>query len=125
MINEKLQDKKITKIKKIESLVFLFYFYKSLLTTKQQEVFEFYYFEDLSINEISLKYEISKVAVFDNLKKTEIQLQKFEALLKINEKSIKLDNDISLLYKLIESQNSNLENFEQIKKIMENIKNIF
>ena len=63
----------------------LFYFYKNLLTTKQQTIFENYYFNDNSLGEIALKENISRQAVRDCLTKCERLLVKYEEKLKLGE----------------------------------------
>ncbi|MGL4589745.1 MAG: YlxM family DNA-binding protein [Mycoplasmatales bacterium] len=56
----------------------LFECYSKLLSAKQIEIFEYYYFEDYSINEIADLNEITKNAVYNTLKRTEKQLHDFE-----------------------------------------------
>lgn len=43
--------------------------YEELLTDKQRDYLDLYYNQDLSLSEISLIKDVSKNAVFDNLKK--------------------------------------------------------
>lgn len=62
----------------------LFYFYKSLLTEKQQNIFENYYFNDNSLGEIAFQENISRQAVKDSLKKSENSLIKYEQKLKLS-----------------------------------------
>lgn len=59
--------------------------YQELLTSKQQSYFEAYYFDDLSISEISENYEISRNAVHDQLKRTVTKLNDLEQKLKLRE----------------------------------------
>lgn len=47
----------------------LFDLYGDLLTDKQQSYFKLYYFEDYSLQEIAEVFEVSRNAVFDQLKK--------------------------------------------------------
>ncbi len=61
----------------------LYEYYGELLTKKQQEIFEYYYFEDLSIIEIAQIYDVSKNAIYNSLKKSINQLEKYEEKLKI------------------------------------------
>jgi predicted DNA-binding protein YlxM (UPF0122 family) len=56
-------------------------FYGSLLTEKQKKAAYMYYVYDCSINEISDELEISKQAVFDNLKRAENNLEEYESKL--------------------------------------------
>ena len=57
--------------------------YEDLLTEKQREYLDLYYHEDLSLSEISLIKNVSKNAVFDNLKKACLQLEKHQKRLEI------------------------------------------
>ncbi len=116
-------NKKTTKIEKIENVVFLFYLYKNLLTEKQREIFELYYFEDFSTNEIAKQKNISRVAAFDSLKQTEKQLLKFEDGLNLKQKTKELDNNISLLYEELSKDKTNID--ENLDVIIQKIKNIF
>ena len=57
---------------------FLYSFYSPLLTKKQCEVFENYYFEDYSLSEISESLGVSRNAIWDLLKKVEHNLDEYE-----------------------------------------------
>ena len=61
---------------------FLFDFYQSLLTDKQRTYMDLYYLEDLSLGEIAEEYGISRQAVYDNVRRTEVMLEDYE--LKLN-----------------------------------------
>lgn len=64
----------------------LFDFYGKLLTPARQEVFEEYYFNNMSLAEVAENYNISRQAVLDSLKKSEKQLLLLEETLKMLEK---------------------------------------
>ncbi len=68
----------------------LFDIYKSLLTEKQQNYFIEYYLEDFSLKEISENYNISRNAVFDQVKKVVAILENFESNLNIFTKNNKI-----------------------------------
>jgi predicted DNA-binding protein YlxM (UPF0122 family) len=61
----------------------LYDFYGEMLTNRQQEVFEDYYLNDLSLGEIAEELSISRAAVHDNLKRCEKVLNNFEDKLKL------------------------------------------
>lgn len=61
-----------------EELIKLFDNYSSLLTSKQKQYFEAYYYDDLSLSEIAVEYNVSRNAVFDQIKKTISILKKYE-----------------------------------------------
>ena len=56
----------------------LFDFYGPLLTPKQQEIYDLYYQQDLSLGEIAQLQEVSRQAVFDLLRRTEEALNAYE-----------------------------------------------
>lgn len=66
----------------------LFDFYQSLLTPKQREYTSLYYLDDFSLGEIAEQFEVSRQAVYDNIKRTEAMLEAYESKLKLHEKSV-------------------------------------
>ncbi len=62
---------------------YLFDFYQSLLTTKQRKYMELYYLDDWSLGEIAEEFEVSRQAVYDNIKRTENMLEEYEGKLKL------------------------------------------
>ncbi len=64
--------------------------YKELFTKKQKEYFEAYYWDNLSLSEIAENYEVSRNAVFNQLKIIEDKLDDYENKLRINEKKEKI-----------------------------------
>lgn len=77
---------------KREFHISLFDIYQELLTTKQQEYFILYYYEDYSLKEIAEMKEVSRNAVFDQLKKVINNLEEYESKLKIYEKNSKIES---------------------------------
>ena len=61
--------------------------YQNILTEKQMSYFESYYFDDLSISEISENMNVSRNAVHDQLKRTVKKLHDLE--MKLNLKRMK------------------------------------
>ncbi|MFA5692946.1 MAG: sigma factor-like helix-turn-helix DNA-binding protein [Acholeplasmataceae bacterium] len=88
---------------KTEKLNQLFSYYQNLLTDKQQTYFKEYYYYDLSLQEISNKYNVSRNAIFDQLKTTEKNLNDFESKLKLVSLSKKR---IDLIDKYLETKDS-------------------
>ena len=66
--------------------------YSKLLTDKQKLYFEDYYFNNLSLSEMSENYEVSRNAVHKQLKDTVSKLEEYEEKLKIYKKNNKLLN---------------------------------
>ena len=68
----------------------LYDLYSSLLTDKQRQYFEDYYFHNLSFSEMGENYNVSRNAIFKQLKITKEKLYEFESNLKLLEKKNKL-----------------------------------
>ena len=87
----------------------LYDYYKDLLTEKQRQYFEDYYFNNLSLGEIGENYGVSRNAVHNQLKIIESKLDEYEKALKLYEKRNKI---VDILTNKIDN------------KTMESIKNI-
>lgn len=61
----------------------LFDFYHSLLTKKQRQYTSLYYLDDYSLGEIANKFDISRQAVYDHIKRTELMLEEYESKLQL------------------------------------------
>lgn len=75
----------------------LFDIYKDLLTDKQKKYFMDYYFNNLSLSEISLKYDVTRNAVYNQLKNTEEKLIDYEKKLKIYAKKLEINDIMELI----------------------------
>ena len=73
-------------IEKTTRMNYLYDFYQSLLTEKQQSYMALYYLDDFSLGEIAEEYNVSRQAVYDNIKRTEAMLEEYEAKLLLFEK---------------------------------------
>ncbi|MED0667293.1 putative DNA-binding protein [Pseudobacillus badius] len=68
-------------LEKTTRMNFLYDFYHSLLTDKQRSYMSLYYLDDFSLGEIAEEYEVSRQAVYDNIKRTEAMLEEYESKL--------------------------------------------
>ena len=66
----------------------LYDYYYKLLTDKQQEYLSLYYCEDLSLAEIAQDLDVSRNAVYDNLKRAVNLLEEYEEKLHLLEKHL-------------------------------------
>ncbi|WP_407066456.1 putative DNA-binding protein [Geobacillus sp. TFV-3] len=57
---------------------YLYDFYQALLTPKQRNYMALYYLDDYSLGEIAEQYEVSRQAVYDNIRRTEAMLEQYE-----------------------------------------------
>ncbi len=71
--------------------------YKELLTEKQQNYFEDYYFSNLSLSEIAENYNVSRNAVHKQLQITINKLKEYEKKLNLYKKKEKLNNIIETI----------------------------
>ena len=89
-------------------LIILYDYYGELLNKKQREYFELYYFDNLSLGEISENLDVSRNAVHKTIKLVVDKLLFYEDKLKVYYKSNKLlkiandINDINLKNSIIE-----------------------
>ena len=68
----------------------LYDYYGELLTDKQREYYEDYYFNDLSLAEIAENNNVSRNAVHNQLKIAIEKLEMYEEKLKLYEKRLKI-----------------------------------
>jgi len=87
-------------LEKTTRMNFLFDFYQALLTEKQRSYMQLYYLDDHSLGEIAEVYDVSRQAVYDNIRRTETMLEEYEEKLQLFEK---FQNRQQILAKLTES----------------------
>lgn len=79
-----------------ERIIRLYDIYKNLLTSKQQEYFEDYYFEDLSFTEIGENLGVSKSLVGKTINNINSKLNEYETklnFLKVYDEIDKINDD--------------------------------
>ena len=96
-------------IEKRDYIIILYDYYNELLNEKQKEYFEDYYFNNLSLSEISENLNISRNAVHKALKTVENKLIEYETKLNLYSKSLKINKLLN---------NINEENIEKIKELI-------
>lgn len=75
----------------------LYDLYGCLLTDKQREYFEDYYFNNLSFSEMAENYDVSRNAIFKQLHITTDKLKEYEEKLELLKKKKKLEEIASLI----------------------------
>jgi predicted DNA-binding protein YlxM (UPF0122 family) len=73
-------------LEKTTRMNYLFDFYQELLTPKQRSYMMLYYLDDHSLGEIAEEYNITRQAVYDNIRRTEAMLEEYEEKLQLFEK---------------------------------------
>ena len=81
----------------------LFDIYGSLLTDKQRQCLGLYFYDDLSLSEISEELGVSRQAVHDLLKRVEQLLERYEASLKVLAGQEALQQRLQMALKLLQS----------------------
>ena len=81
-------------MEKRDLLIILYDYYESLLNEKQKEYFSLYYFDNLSLSEISENISVSRNAVHKSLKSIESLLLNYEEKLKLYYKTKKIEKII-------------------------------
>lgn len=71
-------------------LITLFEYYKNLLTSKQQEYFIDYYYDNLTMEEIAINDNVSKNAISKQIKIIKEKLNYYEDKLKLYSNSINI-----------------------------------
>lgn len=87
---------------------YLFDFYQSLLTPKQKNYMGLYYLDDYSLGEIAEQYNVSRQAVYDNIKRTEAMLEEYEEKLGLFAKFQERGQLLSSLRELLKSEPDNV-----------------
>ena len=64
----------------------IYVYYRDLFTDKQQEYFDDYYLNDLSLGEIADNYGVSRNAIFNQIKIVEERLDFYEKVIGIKRK---------------------------------------
>ena len=82
-------------MKELVYYTMLYDIYGNLITDKQQEYFEAYYFNNLSLSELANIYNISRNAVHKQLKETVNKLENYESNLKLALKNELLESIIT------------------------------
>lgn len=70
----------------------IYVYYKDLFTEKQQQYFEDYYLNDLSLSEIAENYNVSRNAVHNQIKIVEEKIIEYEKILGLQEKKNKINS---------------------------------
>lgn len=88
-----------------ERKIELYEAYGKMLTSNMQDVFEQYYFSDLSLREIAANNEVSFQAIRDTLKKAEKQLVEMESKIGM----LNLKEKVNELAEYVSSPNMDIE----------------
>ncbi|APB31511.1 putative DNA-binding protein [Vagococcus teuberi] len=108
-------------IEKTNRMNALFEFYSTLLTEKQMNYIELYYADDFSLGEIAEEYDVSRQAVYDNIKRTEKLLETYEKKLHLYSNYVVRQEMIDEIKSLLKES---YPETEKIKALLDNIQEI-
>lgn len=105
-------------IEKTNRMNALFEFYSTLLTEKQMNYMELYYADDFSLGEIAEEYEVSRQAVYDNIKRTSKILEDYE-------KKLHLFSNYIVREQVLENMTAYItDKYPEDKKLLEHVQQI-
>ncbi|UXV56869.1 putative DNA-binding protein [Staphylococcus aureus] len=96
---------------------YLFDFYQSLLTNKQRNYLELFYLEDYSLSEIADTFNVSRQAVYDNIRRTGDLVEDYE-------KKLELYQKFEQRREIYDEMKQHLSNPEQIHRYIQQLEDI-
>ncbi|HCW7718445.1 putative DNA-binding protein [Staphylococcus aureus] len=96
---------------------YLFDFYQSLLTNKQRNYLELFYLEDYSLSEIADTFNVSRQAVYDNIRKTGDLVEDYE-------KKLELYQKFEQRREIYDEMKQHLSNPEQIQRYIQQLEDL-
>lgn len=92
--------------------------YEELLTDKQRMYLDYYYNQDLSLAEIAELLDVSRNAVFDNLKKAVHSLEKYEEKLCLMQKH---KERLELIDRIEDHMNHDISDIEEYLEMLKRV----
>ncbi|HCA6950492.1 TPA: putative DNA-binding protein [Staphylococcus aureus] len=96
---------------------YLFDFYQSLLTNKQRNYLELVYLEDYSLSEIADTFNVSRQAVYDNIRRTGDLVEDYE-------KKLELYQKFEQRREIYDEMKQHLSNPEQIQRYIQQLEDL-
>ncbi|EMJ5007093.1 putative DNA-binding protein [Staphylococcus aureus] len=96
---------------------YLFDFYQSLLTNKQRNYLELFYLEDYSLSEIADTFNVSRQAVYDNIRRTGDLVEDYE-------KKLELYQKFEQRRETYDEMKQHLSNPEQIQRYIQQLEDL-
>ncbi|CUS26190.1 transcriptional regulator [Paucilactobacillus oligofermentans DSM 15707 = LMG 22743] len=108
-------------IEKNEQINSLFEFYQSLLTQKQNDYIQLYYADDYSLGEIAEEFDVSRQAVYDNIKRTVTVLLDYEEKLHLYADFTVRNNQVDKIKTYIDNK---YPDDNDLKSLIERLENL-
>ncbi|WP_147641356.1 putative DNA-binding protein [Staphylococcus nepalensis] len=96
---------------------YLFDFYQALLTDKQRNYLELFYLQDYSLSEIADTFDVSRQAVYDNIRRTGDLVEDYEAKLGLYQNFGKRQN-------IYEQMKQYVNDPEKIKQYLQSLEDL-
>ena len=96
---------------------YLFDFYQALLTNKQRNYLELFYLEDYSLSEIADTFNVSRQAVYDNIRRTGDLVEDYE-------KKLELYQKFEQRREIYDEMKQHLSNPEQIQRYIQQLEDL-
>ncbi|NGH75073.1 putative DNA-binding protein [Staphylococcus aureus] len=96
---------------------YLFDFYQSLLTNKQRNYLELFYLEDYSLSEIADTFNVSRQAVYDNIRRTGDLVEDYE-------KKLELYQKFEQRREIYDEMKKHLSNPEQMQRYIQQLEDL-
>ncbi|RHW50936.1 MULTISPECIES: YlxM family DNA-binding protein [Lactobacillus] len=91
-------------LEKNETIGDLYAYYGKLLTKSQQNYFEDYYYNDLSLSEIAANHQVSRQAVYDNLRRCRKLLFNYEEKLQMQKEYNEIEQALASLSEIVKQK---------------------
>ncbi|WP_077211495.1 putative DNA-binding protein [Bacillus dakarensis] len=108
-------------LEKTTRMNFLYDFYQSLLTPKQQSYMSLYYLDDYSLGEIAEEYGVSRQAVYDNIKRTEAMLEEYEEKLLLFQKFQERSKLLADMREMLKENSPSLQSLSEVVAELEKL----
>ncbi|PTK92125.1 putative DNA-binding protein [Staphylococcus gallinarum] len=96
---------------------YLFDFYQALLTKKQRNYLELFYLQDYSLSEIADTFDVSRQAVYDNIRRTGDLVEDYET-------KLGLYKNYELRQEIYEQMKLNVNDSEKIKQYIQALEDL-
>lgn len=96
---------------------YLFDFYQALLTKKQRNYLELFYLQDYSLSEIADTFDVSRQAVYDNIRRTGDLVEDYET-------KLGLYKNFELRQEIYEQMKLNVNDSEKIKQYIQALEDL-
>ena len=96
---------------------YLFDFYQALLTKKQRNYLELFYLQDYSLSEIADTFDVSRQAVYDNIRRTGDLVEDYET-------KLGLYKNFELRQEIYEKMKLHVHDSEKIKQYIQALEDL-